>query len=167
MEATNEKSEKGAKTPEDISSQEGSTVGRTQSSSDYVPFEAYLHFAALQRSEEAHSGSSNLNDGRFNTWLSGLSSHKGANVNIDASPHLESHRVIPLSEKENASRALRLASWSSVFYLITVWIPLVSADIPLIPIEDGHSGAVQCSICYLAGRMGPWVCFSCETVHPD
>ncbi|KAJ7155372.1 transmembrane amino acid transporter protein-domain-containing protein [Mycena crocata] len=111
----NEKSEKHSETPEETSQQ---SVGSVPHSS--VPFEAYLHFAALQRSEEANSGSApSPHQGRFNNWLGGLSNHKGANVNIDAAPHLESHREIPLSEKETASRALRLASWSSVFYLIT------------------------------------------------
>ncbi|KAJ7446688.1 transmembrane amino acid transporter protein-domain-containing protein [Mycena latifolia] len=115
MEAANEKSEKLAKTPEETSQDE--STGSPHGSSP-VPFEAYLHFAALQRSEEAnYTGSAH--DGRFNSWLSELSSHKGANVNIDAAPHLERHREIPLSERETASRALRLASWSSVFYLIT------------------------------------------------
>ncbi|KAJ6591532.1 transmembrane amino acid transporter protein-domain-containing protein [Mycena vulgaris] len=113
MEPTNEKSDKRAKTPEENEkSSQDETVGSTQGSS--VPFEAYLHFAALQRSEEANSGS--VPDGRFNNWLSRLSDH---NVNVDSAPYLESHREIPLSEKETASRALRLASWSSVFYLIT------------------------------------------------
>ncbi|KAJ7674389.1 transmembrane amino acid transporter protein-domain-containing protein, partial [Mycena rosella] len=116
MEATDEKSEKHQEIPQLEAF--GSTESlRSSTHSSAVPFEAYLHFAALQRSEEDNSGSTH--DGRFVHRLNLLSSHKGANVNIDAAPHLESHREIPLSERETASRALRLASWSSVFYLIT------------------------------------------------
>ncbi|KAJ6591491.1 transmembrane amino acid transporter protein-domain-containing protein [Mycena vulgaris] len=111
MDNTSEKSDGLSGTPEEISQLESVT-----SQNSLVPFEAYLHFAALRRSEEASSGPP---DSRFSTWVGGLSSHKGANVNIDAAPHLESHWEIPLSEKETASRALRLASWSSVFFLIT------------------------------------------------
>ncbi|KAJ7091392.1 transmembrane amino acid transporter protein-domain-containing protein [Mycena belliarum] len=113
MQTQNEKSDILQEEPQG-NSQDASAVSLQVSSS--VPFEAYLHFAALQRSEEANGSQ---DEGRFNGWLSGLSSHKGGNVNIDARPNLERHREIPLSEKETASRALRTASWSSVFYLIT------------------------------------------------
>jgi hypothetical protein len=114
MTITNEKlsDEKHEQTPEQVS-QEG-PVGSTQTP---VPFEAYLYFAALQRSEEEKSAS--YGDRFANSLVDRLSGHKGPNVNIDATPHLESHREVPLSERATASRALRLASWSSVFYLIT------------------------------------------------
>ncbi|KAF7309787.1 Aa-trans domain-containing protein [Mycena indigotica] len=79
-----------------------------------VPFEAYLYYAAIQRLDEDPEPPKG-----FNKFLNGLSRHKGDNVNIDVTPHLEKHREIPLSEREAASRALRLASWSSAFYLIT------------------------------------------------
>ena len=53
-------------------------------------------------------------------WLTQLSEHKGPNVNIDVrnveNPTLPTADEL---ERENVSRALRLASWSTVFYLIT------------------------------------------------
>ncbi|KAK6992188.1 aa-trans domain-containing protein [Favolaschia claudopus] len=68
-----------------------------------VSFVTYLHFASLQRKEERDTP---LPPPRGLTrWLRNL---LGRN-----------NRAIPLSEKETASRALRLASWSSAFYLIT------------------------------------------------
>ncbi|CAK5267813.1 unnamed protein product [Mycena citricolor] len=97
---------------------------RSSASSDHsgtpapVALETYLYYAALQRAAEAGSDA-NPHAGGFNSWLNGRSAHKGPNANIDAAPHLEKHRGITLSERETASRALRLASWSSVFYLIT------------------------------------------------
>ncbi|CAK5283068.1 unnamed protein product [Mycena citricolor] len=97
---------------------------RSSASSDHsgtpapVALETYLYYAALQRAAEAGSDA-NPHSGGFNSWLNGRSAHKGPNANIDAAPHLEKHRGITLSERETASRALRLASWSSVFYLIT------------------------------------------------
>ncbi|KAK7012204.1 aa-trans domain-containing protein [Favolaschia claudopus] len=71
-----------------------------------VSFSTYLHFARLQRQEERDTP---LPPPRGLTrWLRNLLGRKNA-----------PSRAIPLSEKETASRALRLASWSSAFYLIT------------------------------------------------
>ncbi|KAF7308777.1 Aa-trans domain-containing protein [Mycena kentingensis (nom. inval.)] len=78
------------------------------------PFEAYLYYAAIQRLEEddqPHKG--------FNRILHDLSAHKGPNVNVDVTPTIAKIRQVPLTERETASRALRLASWSSAFFLIT------------------------------------------------
>ncbi|KAF8967257.1 transmembrane amino acid transporter protein-domain-containing protein [Flammula alnicola] len=79
-------------------------------------FEDYLHFAALQRLEEdggLEKVSTEMN------WFQKLSEHKGKNVNVD----VRNVKPIPMTadeeERANASRALRLASWASVFYLIT------------------------------------------------
>lgn len=81
-----------------------------------VAFEDYLHFAALQRLEEdggIEKAASEPN------WFQRLSSHKGPNVNVD----VQNAKSYPMTEYEEdqarASKALRLASWSSVFYLIT------------------------------------------------
>ncbi|KAJ6610198.1 oligopeptide transporter protein [Mycena sp. CBHHK59/15] len=129
MEVTNEKQDipsKAPRTPEETSVNESGSLAQDSSK---VPFEAYLHFAALQRSDEVNSDEStarvNPHGGRFNAFLYKLSDHKGHNVNIDVDSHRESHReshrstTVTEKEKETASRALRLASWSSVFYLIT------------------------------------------------
>jgi hypothetical protein len=113
MDTKDEKTEKHLATPEETSRED--YIESTQTS---VPFEAYLYFAALQRSEERNSASPH-GEHFVDNLVHRLSGHKGPNVNIDATAHLESHREIPLSERETASRALRLASTSSVFYLIT------------------------------------------------
>jgi amino acid permease len=55
----------------------------------------------------------------FGTWFHGLSAHKGPNVNIDVTGVEPPSPTADEEERENASRALRLASWASVFYLIT------------------------------------------------
>jgi hypothetical protein len=83
--------------------------------SSEVAFEDFLHYAALQRLEEEgpKPAGSTLN------WFYRLSEHKGKNVNVDVSEA----KSIPMTEDDeeraNASRALRLASWASIFYLIT------------------------------------------------
>lgn len=81
-----------------------------------IVFEDYLHFAALQRLEEdggIEKVSSEPN------WFQRLSAHKGPNVNVD----VHNAKSYPMTEYEEdqaqASKALRLASWASVFYLIT------------------------------------------------
>ena len=85
-----------------------------------VQFEDYLHFAALQRlAEETTDEAKEQLQGKGN-WLTRLSDHKGQNVNVDVRG-LE-NPIPPTAdelERENLSRALRLASWSTVFYLIT------------------------------------------------
>ncbi|KAG6865182.1 hypothetical protein C0991_004625 [Blastosporella zonata] len=80
----------------------------------HVVFEEYLHYAAIQRRfHPAHDANE-----RKGNWLSKLSDHKGANVNVDVRNANDSS-VIEDSEGANALRALRTASWASVFYLIT------------------------------------------------
>ena len=87
-----------------------------------VEFEDYLYFAAVQRREEdlATKPRSEIDRGEKSDWFNRLSEHKGPNVNVDV--HAIDNPTPPTAdelERENASRALRLASWASVFYLIT------------------------------------------------
>jgi hypothetical protein len=81
-------------------------------------FEDYLHHAALQRLAEEPGDQEVTLEGR--DWFSRFSHYKGANVNVDV--RNVSKAVLMTQDEEeraNASRALRLASWASVFYLIT------------------------------------------------
>ena len=89
-------------------------------------FEDYLYFAALQRQAEEtdkpadEAKAKEQPQGKGN-WLTRLSDHKGPNVNVDIRS-VENSVPPPTAEeleRENTSRALRLASWSTVFYLIT------------------------------------------------
>ena len=89
-----------------------------------VEFEGYLYFAAVQRREGdlAYSPTSEVEKvaGGKSNWFNRLSEHKGPNMNINV--HAIDNPISPTPDKlerENASRALRLASWASVFYLIT------------------------------------------------
>lgn len=85
--------------------------------SSIVTIEDYLYHAALQRHSELENDGAGKSD-----WFSRLSSHKGANIDLAVDSHnLSDKQSIDSdqAERENASRALRLASWSSVFYLIT------------------------------------------------
>ena len=85
-----------------------------------VEFEDYLFFAAIQRREEDLAVMPRSEKVEKSNWFTRLSEHKGPNVNInldaiEAPPPPTADEL----ERENASRALRLASWASVFYLIT------------------------------------------------
>ena len=88
----------------------------------HVEFEEYLYFAAIQRRAEdiATIPSSELGKIEKSNWFNRLSEHKGPNVNVKVQ---DTDNPIPPTEdeleRESASRALRLASWASVFYLIT------------------------------------------------
>ena len=94
----------------------------SNSQSTDVEFEDYLYFAAVQRRAEdlATMPASEIEKVEKRNWFNRLSEHKGQNVNIDVKGIVN---PIPATqdelERENASRALRLASWASVFYLIT------------------------------------------------
>lgn len=91
-----------------------------------VVFEEYLHYAALQRRAELIDPKAETSGNQAPAkrdgiaWLSKMSDHKGTNVNID--PNRE-HVDIPMTAEEEeraaASRSMRLASWVSIFYLIT------------------------------------------------
>ncbi|KAF5343407.1 hypothetical protein D9756_011606, partial [Leucocoprinus leucothites] len=91
---------------------------------DIVVFEEYLHYAAIQRHAESlarkDSGSSREKDGGMVGWCNKLSEYKGPNVNVDPT---QKYPQIPLAPEEEelaaASRSMRLASWTSIFYLIT------------------------------------------------
>ena len=93
-------------------------------------FEDYLHFAALQRLAEettddimpAADEDKEQIQGKSN-WFTRFSDHKGQNVNVDVRSVEKNSAPRALTadelERENTSRELRLASWSTVFYLIT------------------------------------------------
>lgn len=78
-----------------------------------VVFEDFLYFAAIQRREEAGDTAPE------STWLTRLSDHKGRNVNVDVADAKPPPMTEDEEEAATASRSLRLASWSAVFYLIT------------------------------------------------
>jgi len=115
-----------------------SNVPETHSSK--VVFEDFLHYAALQRLEEEGPKPANSTS----NWFYRLSEHKGKNINVDVSEA----KSIPMSEDEeeraNASRALRLASWASIFYLITTDIlgpfnaPFAISQVGWVPGEYDH-----------------------------
>ena len=134
--------------PHDID-EKVSIAEKHSSSSDYshpyteeVLFEDYLHYAAIQRQAEEQAirgGTVEIAAGgntqpirkrsrvddfidRTVVWFS---EHKGPNVNVDvgdaiAHMHARPRELTPDEEERvNAARALRIASWASVFYLIT------------------------------------------------
>jgi len=87
-------------------------------------FEEYLHFAALQRlaeeiADKPADKAKEQPQGKGN-WFTWFSDYKGQNVNVDVR-NVESPAPPTADEleRENASRALRLASWGTIFYLIT------------------------------------------------
>ena len=87
-------------------------------------FEDYLYFAALQRLAEETTDipgdEAKEQPQRKSNWLTRFSDHKGQNVNVDVrSAHNPAPPTADELEREDTSRALRLASWSTVFYLIT------------------------------------------------
>ncbi|KIJ45773.1 hypothetical protein M422DRAFT_166077 [Sphaerobolus stellatus SS14] len=85
-------------------------------------FEDYLHYAAIQRLKEdgievGKVAPETIEEKR--NWFSRLSEHKGPNVNVNVR-HITPRKLTPdEEERENAARALRLAGWAAVFYLIT------------------------------------------------
>lgn len=94
----------------------------TPESSQLVVFEDYLFYAALQRQEEDTLGrqisprsSDSSDDTEKRNWFSQViaPTEKG-DANAQFPP-----MTIEETERANASRALRLASWATVFYLIT------------------------------------------------
>lgn len=91
-------------------------------SSQPVVFEDYLFYANLQRQEEdtlgrqiSPRGSDSSDDTEKRAWFSQVigPTEKG-DVNTQFPP-----MSVEEVERANASRALRLASWATVFYLIT------------------------------------------------
>ncbi|TFK32210.1 transmembrane amino acid transporter protein-domain-containing protein [Crucibulum laeve] len=86
-----------------------------------IAFEEYLHYAALQRRVEAGLGNEKVEHpiDEKKSWFHRLSDHKGANVNVDVHEANDPPMTEFQQERADASRALRLASWASVFYLIT------------------------------------------------
>ncbi|KAG6900814.1 hypothetical protein C0993_000133 [Termitomyces sp. T159_Od127] len=79
-----------------------------------VVFEEYLYCAAIQRrAEDSPSGTDNQEK---TSWVAKFSKDVNIDVTVRDANDLS---VIEDSEKVNAFRALRTASWASVFYLIT------------------------------------------------
>lgn len=118
------KSEKAAAEPSDkansdLSQHEDFSTGPLNH--DPPLFEDYLYFAAIQRRLEASDGAEHLAEPAEvkRNWLTNLSEHKGRNVNVDVRGADDREMTTQESERANAARALRLASWASVFYLIT------------------------------------------------
>ena len=103
----------------------GSFTIPSASVNSVTQFEDYLYFAALQRLAEETTdipvNEAKERPQRKSNWLTRFSDHKGQNVNVDVLS-VENPTPPPTAdelERENTSRALRLASWSTVFYLIT------------------------------------------------
>lgn len=82
-----------------------------------VIFEEYLYYAAIQRMEE--EGDRPAKSAGERGWFYRLSDYKGKNVNVDVSSASPPPMTAEQEDEARASRALRLASWMSVFYLIT------------------------------------------------
>lgn len=117
-----------------------------------VEFEDYLHFAAIQRMAEdmVTVPESKLLKLEKSNWFNRLSEHKGPNVNVQV--HDINNPIPPTAdelERENASRALRLASWASVFYLITTDIlgpfnaPFAISQVGWVPGTTFHPGPIS------------------------
>lgn len=109
----------------------------SSSSSGEIVFEDYLHFAAVQRLEE----DGGIEAPEKMNWFHSLSTEKGPNVNVDVRDLKEYPMTPDEEERSNASRALRLSSWASVFYLITTDIlgpfnaPFAIASVGWVPGE--------------------------------
>jgi len=85
-------------------------------------FEDYLHYAAIQRLKEDGIEVERVTPEMIKekrNWFSRLSEHKGPNVNVNVRHVIPRELTPDEEERENASRALRLAGWAAVFYLIT------------------------------------------------
>ncbi|KAH9484608.1 N amino acid transport system protein [Psilocybe cubensis] len=96
---------------------ERDSVSTRSSSSKDVVFEEYLYYAAIQRLEEEGDRPSRSEGEKG--WFYKLSDYKGRNVNVDVSSASPPPMTPEQEETARASRALRLASWLSIFYLIT------------------------------------------------
>ena len=85
-----------------------------------VVFEDYVFYASLQRQEEdaaSRQVSPQGSDTTFNekkSWLSGLMAETEAKAPLELPPMTEEE-----IENANASRAIRITSWTSVFFLVT------------------------------------------------
>ena len=88
-----------------------------------VVFEDYLFYAALQRQEEdvlsrqtsSRGSDTTFRDNEKKNWFSGVMAATDAKVDSSELPAMTEDEV----ERANASRALRITSWASAFYLIT------------------------------------------------
>jgi len=101
------------------------SVAISASMDENVVFEDYLFFAAVQRREEdglkpgEPVAETTKKKNRLFNWFLRLSRHKGQNVDVDVSKVIVPSMTEEQQERANASKALRLASWASIFYLIT------------------------------------------------
>ncbi|KAG6821307.1 hypothetical protein H0H93_000168 [Arthromyces matolae] len=105
---------KSAETPTEASHEEHDVA---QLPSSKAPLEEYLHYAALQRHFESGPVVSDVPEKK--TWMDKFSEYKGPNVNVDVHDANDPRLVEDDAERVNAARALRTASWASVFFLIT------------------------------------------------
>ncbi|KAG5341103.1 hypothetical protein C0989_011556 [Termitomyces sp. Mn162] len=105
---TSDKGSSQTASPPDVSGEE---VCNNRSPSDII-FEEYLHYAAVQRRLE--DGSQGIDAPGRRGWIARLSKNLNVDVRDTKDPN-----VVENSERINASRAMRAASWSSIFYLIT------------------------------------------------
>lgn len=98
--------------------------------SDNVPFEAFLHFATLQRQKEdarfaAESGDPNVKPSFFDRLFKKNHNTRtiaATEIHADADEKGSQRRAsVTISDEERiqANRALRTATWINIFYLIT------------------------------------------------
>lgn len=83
-----------------------------------VVFEDYLYYAALQRREEDVGWQSLPNSSEENekkAWFSAVVAVTVPKADPSELPSMTEDEI----ERANASRAMRIASWTSAFYLIT------------------------------------------------
>ena len=82
-----------------------------------VVFEDYLYYAALQRQEENLIGRQIPSEGpeTKGAWFSMITTVTDAKSESSGTPSMTEDEV----ERANASRAARITSWISAFYLLT------------------------------------------------
>ncbi|KAG0203013.1 hypothetical protein BGX28_004567 [Mortierella sp. GBA30] len=104
-----------------------------------VPFEEFLHYALIQRTQEAQENREK--DGDNNTMQSPFG--KYTNLHLPLAPVTAFDNIENMTpeqkERTNARRALRQAGWAAVFYLITTDIlgpfnaPVAIAQLGYVP----------------------------------
>ena len=86
-----------------------------------VAFEDYLYYAAIQRQEEnlicqqTSTKGPDMTEVRKMTWISKIMTVTGGKSESSEIPSMTADEV----ERANASRAARITSWISAFYLLT------------------------------------------------
>ncbi|KAF8071821.1 hypothetical protein FPV67DRAFT_1667278 [Lyophyllum atratum] len=118
MASTPEKTSEKVETPNSTEDLAGDAPFQDTAPGSHVVFEDYLHYAAIQRRFEDGHLTPEAPEKKRN-WMSKLSDHKGPNINVDVRSASNPNVSEENTERINALRALRTASWASVFYLIT------------------------------------------------